>query len=167
MAKVKLSKPQIIITAVAAIVLALIIAAGAYCISTSQTPVQAAKSIFTSGEEQIIGKWQSQDKPGLSAFVFYDDATYDSYISTVNFSGDYEIKGNKLTLRNPSTNKDIVYKFSVNEKVLTLQLIEEDGKEPEEKEESKYDRVDELNQKSLTDLLGELAGSNEETTTEE
>lgn len=117
--------------------------------------------MFTSNDEQLIGKWQSQKSPGLTAYVFYDDGTYDSYISTVNFSGNYEVKGNKLTIRNPNTNKDIVYKFSVNEKVLTLTVIEEDGKEPEDSEVNKYDRVDELNQKSLSDLIGELADSKE------
>ena len=117
--------------------------------------------MFTSNDEQLIGKWQSQKSPGLTAYVFYDDGTYDSYISTVNFSGNYEVKGNKLTIRNPNTNKDIVYKFSVNEKVLSLTVIEEDGKEPEDSEVNKYDRVDELNQKSLSDLIGELADSKE------
>ncbi len=119
--------------------------------------------MFTSNDEQLIGKWQSQKSPGLTAYVFYDDGTYDSYISTVNFSGNYEVKGNKLTIRNPNTNKDIVYKFSVNEKVLSLTVIEEDGKEPEDSEVNKYDRVDELNQKSLSDLIGELADSKETT----
>lgn len=119
--------------------------------------------MFSSNDEQLIGKWQSQKSPGLTAYVFYDDGTYDSYISTVNFSGNYEVKGNKLTIRNPNTNKDIVYKFSVNEKVLSLTVIEEDGKEPEDSEVNKYDRVDELNQKSLSDLIGELADSKETT----
>ncbi len=117
--------------------------------------------MFSSNDEQLIGKWQSQKSPGLTAYVFYDDGTYDSYISTVNFSGNYEVNGNKLTIRNPNTNKDIVYKFSVNEKVLSLTVIEEDGKEPEDSEVNKYDRVDELNQKSLSDLIGELADSKE------
>lgn len=119
--------------------------------------------MFSSNDEQLIGKWQSQKSPGLTAYVFYDDGTYDSYISTVNFSGNYEVKGNKLTIRNPNTNKDIVYKFSVNEKVLSLTVIEEDGKEPEDSDVNKYDRVDELNQKSLSDLIGELADSKETT----
>lgn len=156
----KLSKKQIIITIVVVILSALILSGGIYCGVTSQNPIEAAKSIFTANDEQIVGKWQSQNSPGLTAFVFYEDGKYDSYISTVNFSGNYEVKGNKLTIRNPSTNKDIVYKFSVTEKELSLTVIEEDGVEPEEKEVSKYDRVDELSQKSITDLLGEIADKN-------
>lgn len=111
-----------------------------------------------------MGKWQSQDNPGLSAYVFYDDGTYDSYISTVNFSGRYTVDGSKLTIINPSTNKDIVFKFSVNNKKLSLTVIEEDGEEPEEEEVRTYDRVEELNQKSISDLLGEIAQGNKETT---
>ena len=107
---------------------------------------------------------KAQENPGISAYVFYDDGTYDSYISTVNFSGDYEVDGNKLYLKNPNTSKEIVYKYKVTEKVLTLTVLEEDGEEPEEDEVSKYDRVDEINQKSLMDILGEFK---EETTAAE
>lgn len=156
MTKVNLSTPKKIIIAVAAVILALLIAGGAYCVSTHQNPADAIKSVFTDNEEKIVGKWQSQTNPGLSAYVFYDDGSYDSYLSTVNFSGNYYINGNELTLINPNTSKEIVYRVKVTEKELTLNLIEEDGKKPEEDEESKYDRVDELNQKSLADLIGEL-----------
>lgn len=166
MAVKRLSKVQkIIISSVAGIIAFLLIAAcTAYCVTTHQNPAEAAKSIFTSGEEQIVGKWQSQENPGISAYVFYGDGTYDSYISTVNFSGDYEVDGNKLYLKNPNTSKEIVYKYKVTEKVLTLTVLEEDGEEPEEDEVSKYDRVDEINQKSLMDILGEFK---EETTAAE
>lgn len=164
MAKEKSTVIKKVVAIIAAVILLIAIAGGVYCISTKQSPAQAVKSVFTASDDQIIGKWQSQKNPGLSAFIFYDDGTYDSYLSTVNFSGEYEIKGNKLYLKNPSTSKEIVYKFSVNEKDLSLQVIEEDGKKSETKDESKYSRVEELNQKTLTDLIGDLAG---ESTTEE
>ena len=145
MAVKSLSKVQkIIISTVAGIIAAILIACTAYCVATQQNPSEAAKSI--------------------SAYVFYDDGTYDSYISTVNFSGDYEVDGSKLYLKNPNTSKEIVYKYKVTEKVLTLTVLEEDGEEPEEDEVSKYDRVDEINQKSLMDILGEFK---EETTAAE
>ena len=162
MAKEKTNITKKVVAIVTAVILLIVIAGGVYCISTKQSPVDAAKTVFTSNDNQLIGKWQSQKSPGLSAFVFNEDGTYDSYISTVNFSGEYEIKGNKLYLKNPTTSKEIVYKFSVNEKTLSLQVFEEDGEKSETKDESKYDRVDELNQKTLTDMIGELAG---ETTT--
>lgn len=156
MAKDKKSKALTIISIVVAVILALVIAGGAYCISTKQNPVEAVKTVFTSNDEELIGKWQSQKNPGLSAYVFYDDGTYDSYISTANFKGSYIVDGNKLRLVNPSTSKEIIFKFRVTEKELTLTLIEEDGKKPEQSDISKYDRVDELNQKSIVDLIGEL-----------
>ena len=158
MANTKLNKTQKIISIVVAVILLIVIAGGVYCVSTKQSPIDAAKSVFTSSENQIVGKWQSQKSPGLSAFVFYDDGTYDSYISTVNFSGEYEIHGNKLTMKNPKTAKEIVYSFSVTGKELSLKVI--DGEKSENRDETKYDRVNELNQKTLTDMLGELAGDN-------
>lgn len=164
MAKDKSSVIKKVIIAVIAVILAAVIASGAYCVATQQSPAQAIDTVFTGKQDKLIGKWQSQKNPGMSAFVFYDDGTYDSYLSTVNFSGEYEVDGNKLYLRNPTTKKDIVYKFSVTDKVLKLQVIEEDGKKSETKDESAYDRVDELKQKSLTDLIGEIAG--QETTEE-
>lgn len=165
MAKNGLSKVQkIIISVVAGVLGVLIIAGGAYCISTSQNPAEAAKSIFTANEEQIVGKWQSQKSPGLAAYVFYEDGTYDSYLSTAVFSGNYEIDGNKLILKNPSTAKEIIYKFSVNGKELSLTVIEENGVESELKDASKYDRVEELKQKSIADIIGDIKAENESTT---
>ncbi len=165
MAKKVLSKKwKIVIGVIAAVILALIIAGGAYCIATDQNPQDAAKSIFTSDDVQIVGKWQSQKNPGLSAYVFYDDGTYDSYISTANFSGQYEVDGNKLILRNPTTNKDIVFKYRVTEKELSLTVVEEDGTESQTNDVNIYDRVEELNQKSLADLIGEYKQSSETTT---
>lgn len=161
-----LSKVKKIIIAVVSVILVLVIAGGVYCISTNQNPVQATKSIFTASDNQIVGKWQSQKNPGLSAYIFYEDGTYDSYISTANFSGNYEIDGNKLILKNPSTAKEITYKFSVNEKELTLTVIDE-ALATDEKEVSKYDRVDELNQKSFADIIGELKEDKETTTEKE
>lgn len=160
-----LSVGKKIIIAVAAIVLALLIAGSVYCISTKQSPVEAVQSVFADSEELLIGKWQSQKNPGLSAYVFYEDGSYDSYLSTANFAGKYYISGNKLSLINPTTSKDIVYKYRVNENTLTLTLVEEDGEKVEEQEISVYDRVEELNQKSLADLIGELK-ENKETTEE-
>ncbi|MDE6470463.1 MAG: hypothetical protein K2L19_05525 [Eubacterium sp.] len=158
-----LSTVKKIIIAVVSMILALVIAGGVYCIATDQNPAQATKSIFTASDNQIVGKWQSQKNPGLSAYIFYEDGTYDSYISTANFSGNYEVDGNKLILKNPSTAKEITYKFSVNEKELSLTVID-DAIATDEKEVSKYDRVDELNQKSFADIIGELKESKETTT---
>lgn len=164
MKKITLNKTQKIICIVVSVIVLIAVVAGAYCISTKQTPTQAVKTMFSSKSDRIVGKWESQKNPGLSAFVFNDDGTYDSYISVANFSGEYEIKGNKLYLKNPKTSKEIVYKFTVNDKELKLEVVEEDGKEPLEKDVSIYNKVDELNQKTLTDLLGEIKESSQTTT---
>ena len=158
MAKEKSSIIKKVVSIVVAVILLLVIIGGVYCISTKQSPTQAIDTIFTSKDEKIVGKWQSQENPGLSAFVFYDDGTYDSYLSSVNFSGNYEIDGSKLYLKNPTTSKEIVYKFKVTDDELTLTVYEEDGGKSETAETSHYDRVDELNQKSIGDLIGEIAG---------
>jgi hypothetical protein len=159
MAKAKLSNGIKALISIAAVILAVIIAGGVYCVATDQNPSEAVHSVFSSNEEKLIGKWQSQDSPGLSAYVFKDDGTYDSYLSTVNFSGVYTVKGNKLTLKNPDTSKEIIYRYKITGKVLSLTLLEQDGREATEDEILKYDLVDELNQKSLSDLIGEIQSS--------
>ena len=100
MAKVKLSKAKTAIIIIAAIIFALLVAGGIYCVATDQSPATAIEAA-TAHQDKLVGKWQSQKSPGLSAYVFYDDGTYDSYLSTVNFSGEYTVKGNKITLTNP------------------------------------------------------------------
>ena len=40
-------------------------------------------------------------------------------------------------------------------KVLTLTLLEEDGKEAEEQQVTKFDQVDELHMKSLNDMIND------------
>lgn len=170
MEKTKLSTGKKIIIAVVAVILVLVIIGGGYCIGTSQNPAEAVQSVFSSSEDKLIGKWQNQSTPGLSAYIFYEDGTYDSYLSTVNFSGNYTVKGNKLTLINPDTNKEVSYKYSISGKELSLTLLESDGSETEingEKDISKFDKVDELNMKSLSDLIGEVAGQSDDETTDE
>ena len=58
MANTKLNKTQKIISIVVAVILLIVIAGGVYCVSTKQNPIDAAKSVFTSSENQIVGKWQ-------------------------------------------------------------------------------------------------------------
>lgn len=161
MAKVKLSKAKLAIIIVAAVIFVLLAAGGIYCVATDQSPASAITAV-TAHQDKLVGKWQSQKSPGLSAYVFYDDGTYDSYLSTVNFSGEYTVKGNKITLTNPNTSGEVVYKYKIKGKVLTLTLIE-NGKEAEA---NTYDSVDELQMKTLADLIGDSIKDNNTTTTE-
>ena len=155
MAKVKLSKAKTAIIIIAAIIFALLVAGGIYCVATDQSPATAIEAA-TAHQDKLVGKWQSQKSPGLSAYVFYDDGTYDSYLSTVNFSGEYTVKGNKITLTNPNT-------YKVKGKVLTLTLMEDD----KEAETNTYDSVDELQMKTLADLIGDSIKDNNTTTQEQ
>ena len=83
-------------------------------------------------------------------------------MSTVNFSGEYTVKGNKITLTNPNTNAQVVYKYKVKGKVLKLTLMEDD----KEAETNAYDSVDELQMKTLADLIGDSIKDNNTTTQE-
>lgn len=159
--KINVSKKGIII-AVVCLLAVIIIGGGVFCVVTEQNPVEAVQSVFTSKEKAIIGNWQSQDKPDLVAYVFYKNGTYDSFLSNFNFDGEYTIDGNKITLYNPNTEKKMVYKFTIYGDVLTLTLIEEDGEEVEEQEVSKYDKVEELNMRSLTDIIGQIQDEHDE-----
>lgn len=155
MAKVNLSKTGKIIVTAVAVILALFIAGGSYCIATDQNPVEATKTIFASDKVKLVGKWQSQSAPGLSAYVFYEDGTYDSYLSTVKFSGTYTVKGHEITLVNPESKKEVKYNFNISGKVLTLTALDNEGIK-DKSDVLKFDSVDELKQKTINDLIGEL-----------
>lgn len=159
------TKKQMIASIVIAVVLAVAICLTAVCIANDFNPISYSLSVITNDKDKIIGKWQSQDMPGLSAYEFHEDGDYDSYISSFNFSGQYEIKGDKLTLINTKSQEEIVYKFSVNGDTLSLTLIEDaNSSKVEDDETIKFDRVDTLNQKSIFDMLGDLKQDTEETT---
>ena len=68
MAKVKLSKAKTAIIIIAAIVFALLVAGGIYCVATDQSPATAIEAA-TAHQDKLVGKWQSQKSPGLSAYV--------------------------------------------------------------------------------------------------
>lgn len=155
MAKVNLSKTGKIIVTVVAVIIAFVIAGGSYCIATDQNPAQATKTIFASDKVKLVAKWQSQSAPGLSAYVFYEDGTYDSYLSTVKFSGTYSVKGHEITLVNPESKKEVKYHYNISGKVLTLTALDNEGIK-DKSDVLKFDYVDELKQKTINDLIGEL-----------
>ena len=146
---------KLIIGIVCALLGLLLIGGGIYCGVTYQNPKEAVVGLFTPRDQAVCANWDSQDKPGVLAFVFYSDGTCDRYISTWNFDCEYTIKGNKLTIEDADTKKTLVYRFSIVGKVLTLTLLEEDGKEAEEQQVTKFDQVDELHMKSLNDMIND------------
>lgn len=157
-AKLTFSVKQVIL-----IVLVAVIAAGA----VSLTIVSFVKDVnpisYISGEihqAKLVNKWQSQDAPGLSAYEFFEDGTYKSYISTFSFSGNYTVQGDVLTLTNPNTSQNVVYRYKISGDTLTMTLTEENGTSFSDREPIKFDRVDMFNQKSISDIIDNLQEDN-------
>lgn len=167
--EVKAKKPKMVFSTkqvIAIVVLVVVIlgfaTTGIICAKNNVNPVSYIAGEIT--KNKIVGKWQSQTAPGLSAYEFYDDGTYTSYISTYTFDGEYEIEGDRLTLKNTSNNQSVTYKYSIVGNTLSIVLVNQNGSEFTDSESSKFDKVDSLNQKSISDMLDELA---EQTTTSE
>ena len=157
----KLSKKQLIAVIIAAVLIIVIVPTGIYCGVKNESPAQMMTNMFTDKDE-LINKWQG-DK-AIAAYEFKDDGTYVSYISSFNYTGNYTVEGKKLTLTNPASSGKVVYKYKIKGDELTLTLLDENGKAPEDKESVVYKKVDHINPKSVTDILGDLA---KETSTEE
>lgn len=162
-AKLSFSTSQVILIVVLAVVATFVIALTTISFVSDVNPIS-----YISGEihqAKLVNKWQSQDAPGLSAYEFFDDGTYKSYISTFSFNGSYTVKGDKLTLANPNSGQNVVYKYGIYGNTLTLTLIEENGTSFNDRDPIKFDRVDAFNQKSFQDMLDDL--QNEATTASE
>lgn len=153
--KMVFSTKQVILIVVIAVVVVCLAGTGIICAKNNVNPVSYIAGEVT--KNQIIGKWQSQSAPGLSAYEFYDDGTYTSYISTYTFDGEYVIEGDKLTLKNTSSNQSVTYKYSIVGDTLSLVLVNQNGSEFTDSESSKFDKVDSLNQKSITEMLDEIS----------
>lgn len=161
----KLSKKQIILIAIIAVLLIVLVPSGIYCGIHKETPADMLSDIFKSDETLIQAKWQTEEK--FTAYEFFEDGTYDSYISTFSFTGNYKIEGNKLILSNPNSNSTVTYKFSINGDTMTLSLIDENGTESDEKEKTVLKKVDHINQKSITDMISDIADEITEDETDE
>lgn len=142
---------QIILSVVLAFIAALALITTVVCSVNHINPVS-----YIAGEaskDKLVNKWQSQSATGLTAYEFYDDGTYSYYFSILSFDGQYDVKGDRLTLTNGKTAQCVRYKYSIVGDVLSLTLIHENGTEFEDKPPVKYDRVDSLNQKSVNDWI--------------
>lgn len=148
-----MSTKQTKIIAAICIILAILIAGITTCAVNDINPISYMASIITNDKAHLVAKWQSQEAPGVSAYVFNDDGTYDSYLSSFKFPGEYDTKGDRLILKKPDTNTSVEYKYSVRGDVLTMTLYKESGHKVKDKKTYKYDRVDALNQKTFGDLL--------------
>ena len=156
--EVKAKKPkhifttkQLIISIVIAVFAAAIVTGTVVCAINHVNPVSYVAGEANKGK--LVGKWQSQNAPGLSAYEFFEDCTYSSYISTYSFDGEYDVKGDKLVLKNTKTNQEATYKYAINGNTLSLTLVNTNGSDLDDKEPNKYDKVDSLNQKSISQML--------------
>lgn len=142
---------QLIISIVIAVFAAAIVTGTVVCAINHVNPVSYVAGEANKGK--LVGKWQSQNAPGLSAYEFFEDGTYSSYISTYSFDGEYDVKGDKLVLKNTKTNQEATYKYAINGSTLLLTLVNTNGSDLDDKEPNKYDKVDSLNQKSISQML--------------
>ena len=142
---------QLIISIVIAVFAAAIVTGTVVCAINHVNPVSYVAGEANKGK--LVGKWQSQNAPGLSAYEFFEDGTYSSYISTYSFDGEYDVKGDKLVLKNTKTNQEATYKYAINVSTLSLTLVNTNGSDLDDKEPNKYDKVDSLNQKSISQML--------------
>lgn len=142
---------QLIISIVIAVFAAAIVTGTVVCAINHVNPVSYVAGEANKGK--LAGKWQSQNAPGLSAYEFFEDGTYSSYISTYSFDGEYDVKGDKLVLKNTKTNQEATYKYAINGSTLSLTLVNTNGSDLDDKEPNKYDKVDSLNQKSISQML--------------
>ncbi len=155
------SQKQVVLISLLCAFIAAAVILSVVCVANDFNPFTYVASVVTNDEEGLIGKWQSQTSPGLTAYVFDEDGTYDSYISSFNFGGEYEVNGDKLILINPLSHQEVVYRYSVTGDTLSMTLIEENGAKASDSQTNKFDRVDSLAQKSPADLLGELKKNSE------
>ena len=167
----KLSKKQLIIVIVAAVLLIVVAATGISCAVRDETPQQLLQDVFVSDEDQLVGKWLGEK--AANAYEFYEDGTYDSYISTFSVKGNYVVSGKEITLTMPGASGSDVYRYSISGDTLTLTLVKTNNQEVANKEQHTYTRVEYINTKTLTELLQDFADEvkeeddGEETTAEE
>lgn len=155
--KVVFTTKQVILAVVISVIAVLAIGATIIFTAIDVNPISYIAGEIT--QNKLVNKWQSQSAPGLTAYEFYDDGTYTSYLSTYTFDGEYEVNGDKITLKNTSSNQTVTYKYSIVGDTLTLTLLNQNGSEMEGREPAKFDRVDTLNQKSLQDLINNYRSS--------
>lgn len=156
------SSKQTKLIAAICIILAVLIIGATTCIINDINPVSYTISVLTGSSKKLVNKWQSQDAPGITAYEFHDDGTYDSHTLGYVFHGEYETKGDRLILRRSGSKFAVEYKYSIKNDVLTMTLYKEGSRklDKEKQKQFKYDRVDFLNQKSLGELLNNALPEN-------
>ena len=122
--------------------------------------LSAASSYQTRTGLSVNGKNEAR----TSAYEFKDNGTYESYFSTFSYTGDYTVKGDELTLSNPSSDSTVTYKIKVSKKELTMIAIKEGGLETDKSEESSstYQKVERIQTKSISQILEDVTSASSE-----
>ena len=150
----KLSKTQIIALVLVIVFVVVIIGWGTLSVVKREDPITAVSDIFRD-EDELLGNWQGEK--AINAYVFYENGTYESYLSTFSYKGLYTVNGNRITLTSAGADGTVVYKYKISGDKLTLTLISSNGNKPDEKEEHVFTKVDKLNMKTLTEAFQEFA----------
>ena len=158
------SAKQVVLLVIVAVIAVLAIGTAVVCTVADVNPISYIAGEASKGK--LVNKWQSQSAPGLTAYEFFDDGTYTSYLSTYSFDGEYEVKGDELILKNPSSNQTVIYKYRIVGDTLSLTMTDSNGTALEDREPNKFDRVDSLNQKSIQEMIQDYRASVSEQSTD-
>ena len=150
----KLNAKQITVLAVVAVFILVLLAWGTLSVVKHEDPISAVGDIFRD-EDELLGNWQGEK--GINAYVFYDNGTYESYISTFSIKGLYTVNGNRITLTSSGADGTVVYKYKIKGDQLILTLVSSNGEEPDDDEQHVFTKVDQLNMKTLTEALQDFA----------
>lgn len=156
--QIKSGTSKLVFVIIFSLLVMILVPTGIYSAVERINPIKMVTSAFSSDNSALlIGKWQNDSRS--SAYEFFDDGTYESYFSTFSYQGDYTVKGDEITLSNPSSDSTVVYKFSVSKKTLSMTIVQEAGLTSENNQTAEYNRVDRIEMKSLSDLLGTIVDS--------
>ncbi len=152
----KLSTLWKVIIIVVAVIVVVAATFGIIALVTDDNPVTYTTAVVTNSENKLIANWESEDYPGRYAYTFNEDGTYQEYYGNYSFDYEYEATVTHLTLRNPQSGLEEVYKYTISGDTLKLTLVEQYGREIEDGETTIYHKVDTLNMADISDLANNL-----------
>ena len=119
-----LNKKQIALIIAIAVFAVVLIVWGSVSVVNKESPIAVISDVFTN-EDALIGSWQGEK--AINAYVFKEDGTYESYISTFGIEGTYTVSGREITLSALGSTGNVVYKYKISGDTLTLTLISSNG----------------------------------------
>lgn len=145
------SKVKLALIVIASLLILTLVPTGIYCAIEKVNPVEVFSQSIGSTSGKIVGKWQSPD--GATAYEFYETGRFDGYLSTISYSGTYEVDGKNVTLKKIGSANNVTYKVAVSNNKLTLTLLDEFGEVAEDEDPLEYNKVERIDTKSFSELL--------------